>query len=296
MIDFIRLQYKDKSTIEPFVSDPANFDELITSFEYHSGEVRYPYNVNINNIEVKVNDKSVYIKNSLHKFHNILNGQGNQNHNDFTYSQLSYAIDYLTNSLTDLDSADITQLEFGVNIEVPKPAEVIIRENIFFHNYKTYNHNKKFRGKGEYRQYDHSNYFIKVYDKAKQYNRHNNILRFEIKFIKKAEFNVLGIKYIDDLKSKKNLSKLFNYLLKRFEEMTIVDNLRPNDIPSEKYSKIENYLNSTFWEKFSDRKYRNSKSKQKKEFEYLLSKYGLLKTKSHLRDLLVQKFQFLINN
>lgn len=295
MIDFIRLQYKDKSTIEPFVSDSRNFEQLITSLEYHSGEVLYPLKVNIHNVEVTVNEKSAYVKNSLHKFHNVLHGLGNQNHNDFTYGNLIDVIDCLKCNLIDLNDADITQLEFGLNIEVPKSAEVLIRENIFFHKYKAYNHNKKFKGKGEYKQYDYSNYYIKIYDKAKQYNRFNNILRFEIKFINKKEFNALGVKHIDDLKSKENLERLFNYLLKRFDEMLIVDDLSVDKVPNNDYKKLELYLSSNFWEKLSDRKLRNSKAKHKKEFEDLLSKYNLLRTKSHLRNLLIQKFQLLIN-
>jgi len=62
MIDFIRIVYKDKSVIEPFICDKNNFDELITSLERHSGDVRYPYKVSLDNIEIIANNKIVYLK------------------------------------------------------------------------------------------------------------------------------------------------------------------------------------------------------------------------------------------
>lgn len=43
MIDFARLNYKDKDTIEPFVCSKDNFKELLTVLECHSGEIWYSY-------------------------------------------------------------------------------------------------------------------------------------------------------------------------------------------------------------------------------------------------------------
>lgn len=296
MIDFIRIQYKDKSVIEPFVMLEDNFKELTTTLVYHTGEIQYPYKVSIKNMDISVNRHFVYVKNSLHKLNNVLSGDGNQNHNDFGYDSLCKVIDFLCANLVGLDHADITQLEFGLNIEVPKPAEVIIRENIIMHNYKGCSHNTTFQGRGEFRQFDYSNYYIKIYDKAKQYKVDKNILRFEVKFIRKKEFNKLDVRFIDHLKSKESLGLLFQYLLKRFDEMVIVDDMNDVDIPSEDCRLIESYLSSRFWDEIISNGNRNKKAEHKKVFNGLLIKYDLLNMKREMKQFLEDKYQELINN
>lgn len=296
MIDFIRIQYKDKSVIEPFILSDTNFKDLHVCLEYHSGEIKYPYLAKLENMDIIIYDKSVYVKNSLHKLKNYRQGNGDQNHNDFNYSELVLEIDYLCKKLVDLNSADITRLEFGLNIDVHKSAKDIIINNVLMHNYSGDNQHKKFNGKGEYKQYENSNFYIKVYDKAKQYNRYSNILRFEIKFINKKEFIPLGIKYIGDLKNKTNLESMFSYLLKRFDEMNIIDTLNSENIPLEDYKSLEMFTNSSFWDKMKDRKLRNKKMSLKKTFNDLLFKYDLLQTKRYIRSQLENKFKFLLNN
>lgn len=295
MIDFIKIHYKDKSILEEFVLDENNFKEVITSYEYHTDEIRRPIKVGIHNVEVVVNEETGYVRASLHKFNNIIKGKGKQNHNDFSYSDLCFVIDYLCENIVDLKTADITQLEFGLNINTDIPAEYIIRDNILMHNLKTHNHNKRFKGKGEYKQFDYTNYYIKIYDKAKQFNRYENILRFEIKFIRKAEFNKLNIKHIEDLKTKSNLESLFGYLIKRYEQLTIIDLLDKSRIEEKDYALIELYSNERFWSNIPREK-RNQKTSYKKNFNRLLEKYNLLTTKQNIHNLLVSKFQYLINN
>lgn len=296
MIDFIRITYKDKSVIEPFIRNPKNFDELMASLEYHSGDIRYPLKVSLENMEIVANDKVVYLKNSLHKLHNILNQKGDQNFNDFSYSSICETVDFLLMKLPYLQTATITQLEFGLNINTLIPSEKIIRNNILMHQFKGYSHNMKFNGKGEYKQFDHCNYLIKIYDKAKQFKQLDNILRFEIKFVRKREFNKLGILKITDLKSKDKLNNLFNYLIKRFDEFLVVDSLESKNLPAKISLEIEKYLSSNFWLRLSERKYRNKASKHKKLLFKLLKEYDLLNTKDQLRELLLIKFNQLINS
>ena len=294
MIDFVRIEYKDKSIIEPFVRDEDNFSEMRTSFEYHSGEILYPYKVSLSGMDVIINEKSAYLKNSLHKFYNQLRTNYAQNYNDFDYSALCETVDYLNRCLPELENAELTQLEFGLNVKLDVPAEDIIRKNIVLHKYKIHSHNEKFNGKGEYKQFNHTNYYVKVYDKAKQYKRHENILRFEIKFRNKKDFNKLGIYNINDLKSKMLLQKLLDYLLMRFDEVCIVDTINAQSkITAKQKSQLESYLSYNFWE--FDRSKRNQKSKEIKAFQSLLERNDLLKTKKLLRDKLLSKFTELLN-
>ncbi len=296
MIDFIRIRYEDKSVIEPFVCNKENFETLDAIVEYHSGEIKYPFTTKIGVMEVRVTQKSVFVKNSLHKLFNLLGEDGNHNANDFTYSSLCQMIDYLVAHLPQLDSAKITQLEFGLNVNTDISAEEIIRNNVLMHNLKAHSHNKKFYGKGEYKQFDHYNYELKIYDKAKQYRLNQNILRFEVRFSRSRDFNRIGVHSISDLKSKECLGSLFDILMKRYNELLIVDRLDSEELTEEISNEISRYLCSFFWQDLKDRKHRNVKAKLKKRFFGLLEDYNLLKTKNQIRTLLTDKFNQLINS
>lgn len=294
MVDFIRLVYDDKVDIEEFILMKENFEKLYTILEYHSGEILYPYRTSLENMDVAVNDKVVIVKNSIHKLHNLLQGNGEQNYNDFTYSQLCKTIDFLQSKLIGIDSTKITMLEFGLNIYTPMPAEIIVRENIIGHKEKQYSHNLKFRGKGEYLQFDYNDFYIKVYDKAKQNSLNSNILRFEVKFIRRRGFNRLGIFTLSDLKVIDNLNRLFTYLLGRFDEMVIVDDF--THLSDDDKNTLINYLSKRYWIDIDKKYSRQTKLKYKLKFKAFLEEHDLLNTKTELRNELVSKYTFLIDN
>lgn len=297
MIDFVKIYYKDKTKLEPYAKDANNFNEIEMVLEGHSGEIRYPYRVKHENMNLVLSDKSGYVRNSIHKLNNIVELGEDHNHNDFNYSKLCSTIDYLSRTIIDSTITGLTHLEFGLNINLNKPAEGIIRGNILMHSLKNYNHNRKYYGKGELKQFDHHNYFIKVYDKAKQYELDSNILRFEVKFIKAVEFQNLGIFCLEDLKSKINLRRLFVYLIKRFDELTIVDDYHSNTtIPNKDIELLNKFTNPVFWSEHIKEQSRTMKGKHKRRFEAILERHDLLKTKMYLKTLLLQKFIFLINN
>lgn len=297
MIDYVRQYYLDKEKIESFVTDKENFEELYTVLEYHSGEISYPFTANIGSMEIRINDKSVSVMNSIHNFYNGLKENKSHNHNDFPYSAICETIDYLGGKLVDLKKTRLTQLEFGLNIRLPMPAEFVIKENISLHKLEIHNHNEQFNGRGEYKQFNHYNYYFKIYDKGKQFKLNENVIRFEIKYKRNKGFNPLGVFNIYDLKKKQVLKALFGDLLKRFDELTIIDNI-PSDstISVEDRKSLESYLSFNFWDKLSLRGNRNIKSIEVKKFEKLLVKNDLLKMKTFLRASLIQKFNELLDS
>lgn len=296
MIDFIRVHYRDKSNLETFIMNPENFKKLYTVLEYNSGEVLYPYKVNLQNMELVVNEKSGYVKNSIHKLNNaLLQGDGH-NHNDFSYSQLCSVIDYLTSNVIDIGSRQLTQLEFGLNINVPIKAEELISKSILMHKLERHSTINEYGSKGYLMAFEHYNYIIKIYDKAKQYNlKDQNILRFEIKFLKAKEFNSLGIFNLNDLKRIEILDNLFQYLLKRFDELLIVDDYSEELIPKEDLEKLNVYSSFLFWDNLSVAKKRQTKINHKEKYLSLLNKYNLLKTKDFLKTKLIEKYNHLLN-
>lgn len=295
MIDFVRIHYKDKSEFEPYVMKEENFEKLQTVMEYHTGEINYPYKTVLDTLDVVITKKSGYVKNSLHKLYNYVNEDEECNYNDFQYSKLCETIDYIS-KIPNITETKLTNLEFGININVDDKAENIIKKFVLMHNYKGYNHNKEYNGKGFLYQFDHSNYLIKIYDKAKQYKRPDNILRFEIKYKRERGFNDLGIYNLKDLKNKQNLRRLFCDLMKRFEEMQIIDLFDDKDIIKKDKELLTQYINPRFWQEDIKGMSGTTKMRYKRTFNSLILKYGLDTTKKNLNTLLKEKFIQLINN
>jgi hypothetical protein len=296
MIDFIRLYYRDKSRLECFVLDKENFETVSTVMDYHTGEVKYPYRTKLESMDIGVSERSGYVKNSLHKLHNFRESAEDQNYNDFSFSKLCTEIDYLSKNIIDAERTQLTQLEFGLNIEIANLPELLVRRNFIMHKFKGGTGNT-YQGKGELKQFTHENYFIKVYDKGKQFELNKNVLRFELKFIKAKEFQKLGVHHIGDLKDKRNLRGLFNYLINRFNEMTIVDDFDENSITDVKdYNNLQKYTNPLYWTEEIRGLHPQQRIRHKQSFEKILLKNDLLKTKDNLRALLFKKYIHLINH
>ena len=296
MIDFIKLYWQDKNRLQSHVLNEGNFEEVNMVLEKHSSEIKYPYTTHFTGMKVGLTQKSGYVKNSIHKSYNILKTGKEHNYNDFTYSNICEEIEYLSSRLVDLDKSRITQLEFGLNIPIDTPAENIIRRNVIMHKLKGANHNRQYFGRGEFKQFDYHNYVLKIYDKAKQYRLNTNVLRFEVKYIKAIDFQGLGIFNIEDLKNKMKLRKLFLLLLKRFDELTIIDEYGDSEIQKKDLNNLKKYSNPAFWEEELRSKTRQTKSIHKKKFERILNKYSLLEIKKSIRSLIIQKFIYSINN
>lgn len=296
MIDFIRVHYRDKSSLESFILNPKMFPKIYSVFEMHSEEILYPYKTNVENMEIVVNESNGYVKNSIHKLSNILVEGEEQNYNDFSYSKLCSTIDYLKDNVIDVTNKKLTQLEFGFNLQIPISAEELISESILMHNLKRYSSIKEFRSNGYLLMFEHYNYIIKIYDKAKQYNiKDRNILRFEIKFLSPKEFNQLGVYNINDLKNKEVLTSLLKYLLIRFDELLIVDDFTSDNIPTHDYEKLNMYSSFSFWEKLRATNKRQTLLNHKKKYYLLLEKYNLLKRRVYLKNEIIKKFNQLLN-
>jgi hypothetical protein len=90
---------------------------------------------------------------------------------------------------------------------------------------------------------------------------------------------------------------LFKYLIKRFDELTIVDDFDEGSITNVKeYNALSRYINPNYWTEEIKGNHQEARARQKKHFGKLLKENDLLKTKTYLRTLFVQKFIQLINN
>ena len=120
MIDFIKIHYRDKSDFESFVLMEGNFENVYGQVDAHTGEIGYPYKTKFETMDYVVSQKTGYIKNSLHKFYNNAVYGQDQNHNDFTYSNLKHSINHLRRKMVDLDCPKYKQISSRVNISFLK--------------------------------------------------------------------------------------------------------------------------------------------------------------------------------
>lgn len=291
MIDNIKIYGKEKHGIESHIIENGVV-ELTTTFNSSTGEIQeYPKRGKDYNLEISLNQKSSVIKGSLHKYHNIKNGKGDQNHDDFYYSDFADEIGGLLKKYNLDNSNYLTNLEFGINLSIEKDPQIIINTNLLMNNCKAPNKNLKFAGKGDYKEFQVTGYIIKVYNKSKQYNLDHNVLRIELKILNRSYLRSLGVNMIDDLLNKDVLLSLYGDLKSKIWGLVIVDSFDNKNIPQKDLDRLNNYTNPHYWirlkslGKTSDQIY-----KLKKNFHHILKKYELLKTKKEILSQLDIKF------
>ncbi|MCM8569546.1 hypothetical protein NE848_09150 [Gramella jeungdoensis] len=304
MIDFVNIQFRNKEKYElednilllqnlpePSINRHkiASVNQTIDSFTEEKRS--YPLKGKIQNMNINCYENSSVIQNSIHKLHNLRLTGREHNYNELTFSQTLDNLNYLKHFFPKLPDGKLTRLEFGFNLYTREEAQSIITKNLLMHKFKDpsrYRRNSTMC----YKEFTHSNYDIKVYDKAKQYKRpkHENILRFEIRFKSKG-IHELGIYTVRDLYRKNTYRKLFIKSMKRFDELQIVDQF--NALPTEQYNKLIQFSNPHFWSTFNNRQ---TRSRYTNAFHSLLIENDLLQTKQRIRNLLQKNFIKLINN
>lgn len=195
-----------------------------------------------NSLEFKIYDNgTITLSGSLHKYWN----KGAHNYNDFDFNAFTdVLIDLQDKFKIVLEDCILKCLEVGINIIPPIPTNRILN-NCFLHKTKPFE--DKFNSdEGKYKQVQHSQYIVKIYNKALHYKSkgfdiQTEILRFEIKYIKMQKLNERGIY---------NLKDLFEYGLHNFkvEVVTEFNNILfyDNTIQSEN-KQLVHYKNPLYW-------------------------------------------------
>lgn len=297
MIDFVRILYRDKSTLESYVlNNEDKFQDVDSILNYRTAEVKYPYRTKVQNVEINITEKYGYIKGSLHKFYNAWKFDDEQNYNDFSYSNFIESIDFLSSNVIDFEATPITQLEVGLNVNIDISPVEFLKQHVLFHDLKGLNLDKNYKGGGKMFQFDYTQYYIKIYDKGKMFKQKENILRFEVKFLSKKMLHKYGVFTLKDLRDKKVLKALFKMLLEKFDEMLIIDEYDTSLMESSDSRLLEKYTNTRFWNHDLKSKSRTTKAKHAKKFKEILGKYNLLTQKQSVKSKLTQKYIYFINN
>ena len=215
-----------------------------------------------NGLEFRIYDTgTIKIIGSLHKYWN----DGDHNYNDFTSDAISSVLQDLKLKFDINPSQCILKgLEIGINIVPPIPTNQIL-DNCFLHKTTAfeYRYNSE---KGKYKQVQHSQYIIKIYNKALQYKNegfatNGEILRYEIKYTKMAKLNRMGIFTLQDLISF-GVQNFETVLLQEWDNVFYYDNTIQIDPFSVKNrNAIRDYSNPNYWNGLLS-------NKQSKNFTY----------------------------
>ena len=181
---------------------------------------------------------------SLHRYHN----DGQHNANDFTAADLLTVLDDLVRSL-DINPflSRLNNVEFGVNIVLPFPVKRVLDALICYKG-------KPFVPGPDgpvYYQCKTEQFILKVYDKGRQYNRKEHLLRFEVKVMRMQFLTSKGVKLntLADLLNTDNYPKLGKLLSEYFNGILFDEpSIKPRDLPPAEADLLRDGRNPRYWQ------------------------------------------------
>ncbi len=298
MVDFVRLNIKN-----PAVHNLTENLQLewVSKVNKKTGVLEKKRIAEVNGIEFKsYTDNFLIVSLSLHKYWNFINGNGQQNYNDFTFSDLQKTIETLC-ALLDLspDQCKIENIEYGVNVIPPFPTEEILN-NLILHKRKPFNRERE--TDIDSLRCKHSQIIIKIYDKGLQAYKLkwipylDKIFRYENKATKMERLKGIGIFTLNDLLNKDKLLQLGELLQADFDDLVFSDNTIPQDqlTPSERLI-LANGRNPLYWEQLN-KDNPNYFPKKLKRFRELVMKYGTRNYTDNLKQLISEKWNELLTS
>jgi hypothetical protein len=249
LIDFIKIKIND---LHSSILEASTLLDFFDNINLSTGEIKttnkygnkvIPHKkASYKSLEFRIYETgTITLSGSLHKYWN----SGAHNYNDFDLDAFRWVLKDLNTTFNIVaENCILRCLEIGVNI-IPPIATNHFLDYCFLH--KTlpfeYKHNSD---EGKYKQVKHSQYIIKIYNKALHYKKNfrdieTEILRFEIKYTKMQKLNERGIYNLNDLLNY-GLHNFKNELLKEFNNILFYD----NTIQSKSKS-LPNYKNPIYW-------------------------------------------------
>ncbi|KRB54704.1 hypothetical protein [Flavobacterium sp. Root186] len=255
MIDFIKIVLKDFDRSKLECNSLLNFFDTINlttgelkAVSRNGNRVTPSKKAFYNGLEFKIYDSgTITITGSLHKYWN----NGEHNYNDFGNIAVLLVLKELEIKFGIKPHQCVLKcLEIGINITPPIPTNEIL-DNCFLHKTKPFEYQfNSWRGK--YKQVMHSQYIIKIYNKALHYVSKGfkiitEIMRFEIKYTKMEKLNKIGIYTLQDLMDY-GLHNFKKELLKEWQNVLYYDNtVRIDTLSTKIKNTLLKYSNPNFW-------------------------------------------------
>lgn len=201
-----------------------------------------------NGLEFRIYENGlITLSGSLHKYWN----GGTHNYNDFGIEEVLFVLkDIQTKFGIEPQQFKLKCFEIGINITPPVTTNAII-DNCFLHKRHSFEH-KYNSYEGNYKQWKHSQYIVKLYNKALHYIQQGfrieeDIMRFEIKYSKMEKINKRGIYTLQDLINY-GLQNFKKDLLNEWQNILFFDNTIQIDPLSKKLKyAVLNYSNNNYW-------------------------------------------------
>lgn len=197
--------------------------------------------------EVEINEPTGQMKVgfSLHKYFNASTGAGNQNYNDFVFTDIcravQSAVEYFGN---DILIADVINIEFGLNITPPIPTPELLHN---CHSHRKQRFVVEATPEKLYFNCIHSQYRVKIYDKGLQYGLSDPLLRFELHFGKMEKIRPLGVTIFRDLLNPEIYPRLLNLLLSEWDKVLFIDTTLTNPPTPKLRAKFKAWKTHEFW-------------------------------------------------
>ncbi len=200
--------------------------------------------------EIESTSFRLIVKGSLHKNHyRSAQYPNGANYQPFTFEQLQSELFYIEEKLgLDLSKSKIQNLEFGVNLPVNFPVMDYIQKNLILYKVKLFERWGEKRGVSLGYQCKLSQFSIKIYDKALQFDLPDPLMRFEIRVVRMQKLKKHRIQYLSDLQNYQKVYGLLNYLLDSWNHILIHDEeIDSKDLSAEDRSFLTQCSNPTFW-------------------------------------------------
>lgn len=241
----------------------------------------------------------MFIHGSLHMYFNFMKGikapnQKTANEIKKGFNGNDYTLLNFVETLMDIeerfnvrfDSSVLHNLESGVNLLHAFITKKILN-NLMLHCGDVFNspiHEP-------FREVEQSHYYVKVYDKQKQYGLLKRLLRFELKYMKMYDLNKLGIYCLNDLLNKDVLKRLEALLIKQWDRILMFDyTIKKELLKGKEYERALLYSNQNYWVDLAP----NRRHRPKQYYKKLEAKYGE-HVQNQIKELISEKWNELCN-
>lgn len=293
MYDYLFLATYNYNTLESLLNNPdlsfmsdVNIDNGAIETLGNRGEIKRKAEQHGLKFIIYSVSGRIEIKGSLHKFFNSVTKGIEGNYDLFSFYNAVQAIKLL-NTMYKIEPTEtkVHNLETGLNFTLDNlMASDTLDYFIAFKN-KSFNRMNISSSNGKGLDVYFSQYGIKVYDKGLQYNLTDEILRFEIKYIKMQKLdNVLSL---SDLMNVNIWIRLSEKLRESLKEVIYTDKFASNDLTKPECNLLTFCENPRNWDK-SDKKKRY---KAKEQFVKLINSKGDYK----FRDFFTAQFDIIID-
>ncbi len=309
MIDYVKLRIISETLAKWLLHESPFKDDFYTEVYGNTGEIKevnkrgqkcgIKYILNYRELTVVIAAlKYVEITGSLHKYWTakLIPEKGKEiwqgeNYSDFSFQDLIACIANLSQTFNFKPlQARLHVVEFAVNISpVFNPFEFC--GSLIASGNKPFAEMERKANQPEIGFIcKKQRYWLKIYDKGKQYKTETPILRFEVKAKKMLFLSATGIKYLSDLEDKSKMEKLEAVLMERFDDLLINDCIDTSELSIIEKEIYNTCSNPQVWKKLKAWK----RARLKPKFRLIIEKYGKHKWIDPTRRMIAEKWRMLL--